>query len=66
MIVTAQTSRLKGVANVIMRSTMVTSVFSTLFKGKWSYQKNFKQDHSDTLTQILQQPSAEATRVSNC
>ena len=31
MIVTAQTSRLKGVANVIMLSTMVTSVFSTLF-----------------------------------
>lgn len=66
MIVTAQTSRLKGVANVIMRLTMVTSVFSTLFKGKRSYQKNFKQDHSDTLTLILQQPSAEATRVSNC
>ena len=38
----------------------------SFFKGKRSYQKNFKQDHSDTLTPILQQPSAEATRVSNC
>lgn len=64
MIVTAQTSRLKGVANVIMLFNHGDlCLLYSLFKGKRSYQKNFKQDHGDTLTPILQQPSAEATRV---
>ena len=66
MIVTAQTSKLKGVANVIMLFNHGDlCLLYSFFKGRRSHQKNSKQDHTGTLTPILQQPSGEATCMSN-
>lgn len=53
MIVTAQTSKLKGVANVIMLFNHGDLyLLYSFFKGRRSHQKNSKQDHTVTLTPI--------------